>query len=611
MRRDMYRARRSRNYVQSGGDFISSISPSSLMNPSLSVSTVQYLMSVANLTSPDSITNLTPTQLSSLIVGINNQINTDNSMIAINNLSIAMLQGMSTGLYSTYNGLMSKYNHDLSTFYGQSSAYVVNSTIISNDNSTLISLYALSTSYASSLIGFENNYSTIFSTLAGESSTIINYESTYQATLLAISSVDILYSTSLQNLSSVSSQMSADWAGLNNLSNSPTLLSTFSSNYQIDLGAYSALSTNVVNYNYSSILYNSQLNTTYSLLSSMLDLTSFQLLTQYSYLSTIQYYSSLELLSQSSINSYNSQISSLYGQISSLTLQDSALYSTLQGDISIITGQSSQFYGYLNNAIGAEISELTYGTQAYNSLIGYVVASLGVNININQTLIDGYIFDLIPNSGASATQISTAQGLQPVLSRNNRAMNSIINQLNTMDITFSNLLQTITNESTLKAQFLTQRHAICNTYEIPALAYDQPTTDALEPSYTAAFQTLNNTVVQINAQINQRITTINAINSTVVPLINLIDYFLNPNSPGTTQIPSTITQFLDSNGSPLGGMVPFPTSNSNFAFVPPITFTTPASLTPTTVNVSTLAVYPVGATINPQDNNTADAALGF
>ena len=118
-----YLPRRVEGSVQTGGDYISTISttslgstyytdPSTLSTSDITLSSLEYIMRVANITSLEALTTLTQAQISSLKGAIDDQIESDNAKMAELQISIAKIQSdikIKLGIYNHFINFMVKY----------------------------------------------------------------------------------------------------------------------------------------------------------------------------------------------------------------------------------------------------------------------------------------------------------------------------------------------------------------------------------------------------------------------------------------------------------------------------------------------------------------------
>jgi len=562
-------------------------SVSTMVIPSLS--SVQYIMSTAQLTSMEAISSITTEQLSSLIAMVDKQIANDYSSISVIESTIRSTQteiDRPNGLSDQYTSAREAYSTALQLYTTQSTIAARDMSKYIFDVSTLSTLYIQSTLYASTLKSYQNEYRAVLSSLQENASTVQMYERQYRGVLSSISSNNILYIQASSSLSTISSIVYSDLVALNNPTNI-AIRPQLSTTYITDLFTYNEVSTTVNKYIISDLTLKTNVSTIYSYLYSTLQISSFDLLSSDSYYSTIQYYSSLEQITVSTINYYNRQVSSLMSDIRYLSTQQLADYASLESQIVEIETQQATYYNYLKQALQAECDEYVYGIQQYNSQVGYIIASLGIIVNNIASLNDTIsIQSLDPNISPSAQTFNQTQRQR--YTRDTSNIMSIINTLNILDLKFGNIITYIGSERRYKEEFIDKRQSILTTYEIPALRImKQAELDAIRANYIAEFKNLNDIVVNINNQILGRSTLLSEINNAISPFKSSINqYFTTYLTISADQLPDVLTQVLDDTPPlpnpptlppPLGGIaIPLepidPSSNSMYAFIPPINF---------------------------------------
>jgi hypothetical protein len=581
----MYRPRGlSRRQSTEGGAYISTIQPSSLTTSDITLSTLYYIMSIANITSINALTTLTTAQLDALRRGIDEQIALDVDIIAANRSTIA---GISVEI-SAPGGLLGQYNTANELYLSSLTGYNLTSTAIAEalsrfraDQSTLSSLYNVSTSYTSTIKSYELEYSTIVVSLQRYASSVYEYEKRYQSDLLELSTNTILYNAASNNLSTISSIVSYDYSTLYNLSLTPQQRSSMSSTYSYDLGLYNQISSQVRNYLIREGVIKGDIANTYYAISSILNISSFLMMEQTSYTSTIAYYQSLDDTTESHIKLYSDEISTLTTQISSIQNTNRIILGSIDSEIQTIRTDGAQFFSLYQEALHAECDEYLYGIQEFNSQVGYITASLGIAINANAVAIDNYTFTLIdPNISQSLRSITISN--KNTLLNDNGRMNNIIASINSLDSTFATIISYITDEKAQKQTFINKRKTIFNNYEVPAIGYSQSQINAIKTEYLAAFADLNNTITTINSDIAQRRNYLQQIQAVMDPLRTQINYFFRTYL-GTSddQVPNALTRVLSNDGvTPLGGSVLIPeytppdtfSRNAPYSFIEPITF---------------------------------------
>ena len=575
---------------QRGGDYISTISsvtdiqnttytdPSTLSTTDITLSSLIYIMQVANITSLDALTTLTSNQISTLTGAIDMQISADQSQIASAQMSIAQY----TSLINGPNGLQAQYDLANQQYLSSVSAYNATSTLLlqdqanyANDISTLSSLYTLSTMYVSSINIYQQQYNSLVQSLQANSTTFSYYETDYQASISNLNSNGVLWSTSLVNFSTISSIVAVDLG--------PPLNQQA---YVNDLSTLNNISTNISNYANLDGVFKANIVSSYNNISSLLGPSSFVLFESNTLLSTISYYQGMDAATQSAINSIQTDITSIVNQISDLTASNIVVLSGIGAEIYNTTQAGNNFYTLYGQALDAECDEYLYGIQQLNSQIGYITASLGIARNANAVKIDNYTFTILQNPSDNVTP-----GLKSALIADNDIIYRIIQQINSLDAQFSQIISYIGLEKTARETFIGQRQNIFLNYEVLALGMNTSQISAVQSAYFSDFSDLNATIDSINNYVSQRTTILGGIQNTfnnplngttgqpVRALIN--QYFSLYLNTTDDQLPDNILYLYDDSGNPLGGSViakeynppstVLPT-NGTYAFIPPIVF---------------------------------------
>jgi cob(I)alamin adenosyltransferase len=587
-----YLPRRVEGSVQTGGDYISTISttslgdtyytdPSTLSTVDITLSSLQYIMQVANVTSIDALTTLTAAQISSLKGAIDDQITSDNAQITALQLSIAQVQSDIDGP----NGLRAIF--DLADFQYQSSlrAYNYTSSLLLDDQnsyasniSTLSSLYYQSTLYVDNINFYQTQYDNLVSSLQINASTFKNYEADYQASVNNLNVNSRVYTVALTELSTISTIVHNDLLQIP--VNQPV--------YMRDLSTLQTISTRVMKYGISNAMFQSNIVSSYNNISTLLGPSSFTMFQAGTLLSTIIYYQGLDDLTESSIRSIQSDIDRINREISSLTASNAIVLNSMDGEINNVRTTGGQFYDLYRQALDAECDEYLYGIQELNAQIGYITASLGIARNANMVQIDQYIFTILSNPADTATA-----NLKSNLIAANDKIYQIIQQINSLDTQFNNIISYIGVEKTDRQTFIEKRRDIFNNFEAPALGWDPQQIADKQADYLAAFADLNMTIESINGNVTQRNQILQGIQFTlnnplpgqpgqsVRQLIN--NYFqLYLGSDGADQLYDNILYVKDTNGELLGGSfiikeynppdTVLVATNIDHAFLPPIIF---------------------------------------
>jgi len=585
----MYRPNRQFNRTNEamyGGDYISTISTSTLTTPDISLSSLYYIMSVANITSIDTLTTLTAQQLEQLSLGIDEQIRIDQIRIGENLSTIAgigtQITTPQTGLLDTFNRLDDQYQSSLVAYELTSTSIAETNARYNRDRSTLSSLYLISTFYTSSITSYESQYSTIVSSLKEYASTVYKHEQDYQESLLRLSANKILCGIESINLSTISSSLSINRANLLNPNQTPQALSSISSIYSDDLGIYNQISTQVINCAISTALIENDIKASYYAISSILQISSFLMLDMSSYSRTIEYYEELDEAAEADIARYSRDISTITSQICTLQGTNTIILNGVQSEIGAVNSQGTQFYSLYKQGLEAECDEYIYGIQEFNSQVGYITASLGIAINANSVEIDICTFRMVDPS-LSSSERNTASERRSDLTGDNWAMNEIIGKINSLDGQFASIIQYVSNEKTDRRIFIDKRKQIFTTYEVPALGYSQSQLLSIQADYFREFVDLNDIITGINSDIQNRDRILRQIQDVIDPIKGQINsYFQKYLHITNDQLPNSLTRVLADDGvTPLGGSIinkeytppnTILATNANYSFIPPIVF---------------------------------------
>jgi len=534
---------------QSGGDYVSTLS--TISTPDITLSSLQYIMQQANITSLDALTSLTKYQISSLAVAVDRQIQEDQTQIALNQASIAQITAMINGP----NGLQAKFDLADQQYQSSFTAYNLISTLVlqdqakyASDISTLRNLYSLSTSYVSSINSYQGQYDSLLSSLQVNASSFTLYQKDYQASLQNLNRNSVNYSSALVNLSTISSVLYNDSIQV------PVNLPVYTN----DFSTFNNISTQVVNYNISDAIFKASIVSSYNNISTILGPSSFVMFEAGTLLSTIEYYQGMDTVTDSTISSLQQDVSRLSLEISSLTNSNSILLGSMRSEIASVLATGRQFYNLYTQGTNAECDEYLYGIQELNSQLGYITASLGIARNANLVAIDNYTFTILSNPTDTITP-----GLKSALSVDNNIIYQLMQFINSLDAPLANIIKYIETEKTERNNFIQKRKDIFTNFDAPALGWTPQEIADNQARYFEAFVDLNRTIDTINQCVSRRGTIIQGIqtsinnpitgqSSTVHQLIN--HYFqLYLGSNGDEQLPDNLLLLLDDYGNPLGG----------------------------------------------------------
>lgn len=581
MKRDMFRPIRNIPTNMEGGAYIST--PRIPSTPSdISLSSLQYIMSRANLTSLDAIATLTAAQLQSLTSAIDEQIRADESSIAANVASIATLSesiGRANGLNDQYNQALSDFNIATGEYNRISSLIIADNQKRQRDTSTLMILYNTSTSYTSSISSYTNQYNILMRQLQQNASTVDIYQKKYEEQIQALSVNKILLNTTQTNFLSISSSVVDCNIRLANLSNPPSIRSSIFTSCRIDTSTMQSISTDIQTYKGLDKSIQNEMFSTFNVLASLINISSLKFIETSSYSNLIDYYRGLENTTTSTINTITADIANYQAEIDRINNINISSQTQFDREVNALRTASVQFYDYLNNALLSECDEFMYGVQEYSSQIGFITASLGIAINANAIKIDEYIFKLLDTDITAANRtLYTSE--KSTLETDNTAINGIISDINSLDLQFSNIIQKVNDEKSFKNAFILKRKSIFDTYELPALSMTPLERVAIKTSYEQSFTEMNAIITSINSCISDRTTILATINAIIdAKKVSINRFFRTYLSTNEDQLPNNLTRILDANGDRFGGTsianqsFSLTSPESQYEMVRPIEFT--------------------------------------
>jgi hypothetical protein len=538
-----------------GGAYISSLKIPSTPSD-ISISSLQFIMAKANLTSLDAIATLTTAQLQNLTSAIDEQIRADESLIASNTSRITSLSNdinRAGGLTDQYNDALDEFNIATQEYHRISSLIIGDNKLRDDNNSTLRNLYSISTAYTSSISSYTSQYNILMQQLQINASTVDIYQKIYEGRIQALSVNKILLDTSQTNYLSISSTVHACNISLENLSVAPSIRSTISTSCGTDQTKMYNISTDVQTYKGLDRSIQNELYSTFNILASYINISSLRYIEASSYSNLIGYYRGLENTTTSTINTILSDIAAYEAEIARINQINISSQTQFDREVRALKNASIQFYGYLKGALQSECDEFTYGVQEYSAQIGFITASLGIAINANAIKIDENIYKLLDTSITSANR-TTFMNEKSELETDNTGMNGIISDINTLDLQFSNIVQKVNEEKSYKNEFIIKREGIFNTYEVPALSMTPAERLTIKTNYRQAFTELNAIVTSINSRIGDRTRILGDINTIVdAKKTSINNYFRKFFNITEDQLPNNLTRILDANGENFGG----------------------------------------------------------
>lgn len=589
MKKDMFRPIRNIPTNMEGGAYISTLAIPSTPSD-ISISSLKYIMSKANLTSLEAITTLTAAQLQTLTSAIDEQIRADESLIATNTASIATLSqsiNVSGGLNDQYTQALSDYNIATAEYNRISSLIIADNQKRVRDTSTLTNLYNISTAYTSSISSYTIQYNTLMRQLQLNASTVDIYQKIYEDRIQALSVNKLLLATTETNYLSISSSVVGCNIRLANLSNVPSIRSTISTTCSVDRSTMQIISTDIQKYKGLDKSIQNELYSTFSVIASLINISSLKFIETSSYSNLIAYYRGLENTTTSTINTITADIANYQAEIDRINDINISSQTQFDREVNALRTASVQFYDYLNNALLSECDEFMYGVQEYSSQIGFITASLGIAINANAIKIDEYIFKLLDTDITTGNRtLYTSE--KSTLETDNTTMNGIISDINSLDLQFSNIIQKVNDEKSFKNAFILKRKSIFDTYELPALSMTSLERVPIKTSYEQSFTEMNAIITSINSCISDRTSILGTINAIIdAKKVSINSFFIKYLSTNEDQLPNNLTRILDANGDRFGGTsianqsFSLTSPESQYEMVRPIEFPTVMTMTET------------------------------
>jgi hypothetical protein len=573
--------------AQSGGDYISTISsiatadisytdPSTLSTTYISLSSLQYIMRMAELTSAEALTTLTKEQIKTLTEAIDTQISSDEKEILSTQTLIAQLGETINGpggLQTQFDVADEEYRSALNNYNLTSTMLISNEAKYRHDLSSLSSLYVLSSSYIIDINHYQRLYDNLVRTLQSNSTIFTAYERDYRLSLQNLNINNDLNAVALTNFSSISSIVA------NDLSQTPVNQIV----YRNDLSTLNNISTQLVNYKNLDGIYRYNILSSYNNISTLLGPSTFILYEAGTLFSTINYYNGMNEETRSKIRSIRTDITGIQYQISDLVASNTVILTGMTAQIENTRSVGIQFYNQYKNALNAECDEYLYAIQELNAQIGYITASLGILRNAKAIEIDTYIFSILENPSDTSLQNSKS-----VLVTANDNIYKIIQQINSLDMQISDIISNIQFEKIERGDFIEHRKNIFLNYEVLALGWSIYETATKQSDYLAEFSNLNIKIDNINSYVGTRIRLLNDIQTifnnplpgtTGQSIRELINQYFTTNDD---QMPDNLLYVKDDDGNLLGGSViskeynPLNSnillSNGTYSFIPPIVF---------------------------------------
>lgn len=208
--------------LQIGGDYISSsyLNQQFISSSNISYSSLQFVLSAANISSITDIANFTQIQLADLAVAIQKQIDADNAQINLNMISINQL----LHLLNDPGGLQDQYKQASTAFAISTAEWQTTSTSIANYNADLIrqqeyysSIYRSTIGIESTISSFEQQYSTALIEYSTNTSLLEQYSTSYGLDMQAYISNLAVYNSTISTIDVIVSQMNYYSTALNSV----------------------------------------------------------------------------------------------------------------------------------------------------------------------------------------------------------------------------------------------------------------------------------------------------------------------------------------------------------------------------------------------------------
>lgn len=299
-----------RGIVQDGGAYISNMAnPSTLLISSISketLSTISWMAnmsSIANISSYDEISNLSISQISTLIAAVTQQISNENTNIINNQSEIAQIQSqidaIPDGYQAQYDAANQEYINTQRAYELAQAVLVADQLALRQKMDELEYLSSLSSMYTSSLEGYAREYSSIWDSIQVNNDIMAKEDAEYQSRLRAYLQYIDNYNVASYNLEST----------LHALNLNSSILSTATYDYYTTSTAYGLLLDDYINFSTNNLSISQYLFTTANKhLSGLLDLQSTQL-GQYLSTSTALHLANMNVASAQATLDYRNALS--------------------------------------------------------------------------------------------------------------------------------------------------------------------------------------------------------------------------------------------------------------------------------------------------------------
>jgi hypothetical protein len=441
---------------------------------------------ISSYSSYNQFKQLTTNQIADLVSQIDGLISTQNQNIISTNSIIATLQATIddpvSGYQVIYNSTVTAYSTSVLHFIAQESLMNAASNRLSSMYSTLSTVLEEEVEYLSTM----NGYSAVYNSYIAQISTNDGFLNAEMAQYDGLSSIMGSYvndyTTQFSNLQNETDPVAA------------STLSTTMGNDLIQEGTYNAF----IYSSLQTISTMSNLSTIYQT-----DMNNFTSVTAYDMLKTTVFSTINELLLEQStltgaINDYDNQIFWL----NQSTIQE---FAGLGGAIqSFYTGKLKQ--------IQNQIIQVQYSVKEWESFIGYVISQCMIlKLQLYNSI------DLLTYQNQQ-TQDPNKMDLIGKLSTDQTTMQAVVDTLNPLTVTISNIYANISSELLLRSTFIGNRQKMT---EIELNVLSSPTLqDSYMTTYTGLQAALGQNASDINASISARVGMIQTRNNSLMTVFN-------------------------------------------------------------------------------------------
>jgi len=489
----------SQKRTQRGGDFTDTVNGATI---SVSQSTMNmvgdlaHISSFAQMSSFIDFNALTPTQITTLLNILNVKIAADDTIITndtstINGYQLS-IDAPVTGLQAIYDSTATSYSTSVINYNSSIDSLRTTMTLISTYTSTVCSLAILDDYQLSTVSHYDTEYSTIFLEIMGNTVLLASQTAEYNNLSTQMENYAVDYSTIFNKYDTEKHRTVTDSSLINQLSTS--------------------LADNLQN----QTLLEPYLQSTFNNVST-LELYS----TSYSNpLMTDEYFSTLQENTISTIYGYSTMKAELSSTINSYTALYSDSVQTTHSGLTSLTVNINNFYAKVMNNLTNQLVSYQYQIEEWSAFVGYIASSLIVQkgyiaLELNGLAVSGaLIVTDVSNNVTPITDLSITQaGIQ-----------TILDTINILDVSFNSILDLCTNE-------MLERKNFVNAYKNMAIIEGNVTANIntiadVAVSYTGYLGAASTAAGNVNSFLSQRLIAMAAIMAILNPQLTQVQKLL-------------------------------------------------------------------------------------